>query len=140
DQPQFNKNGGDLHFGPDGMLYIAVGDGGGMDDEGAGHGTIGNGQNHWNALGVVLRIDVDPSPGQPLGATLQYGIPLDNPFFNFGIGFNELYAYGFQNPYRFSFDAVTGDLWLGDQGQNNIEEVDVVAGQGNYGWRLKEGT
>ena len=136
DQPQFNHNGGALNFGPDNNLYISLGDGGGADDQGVGHGTEGNGQDPGNVLGTILRID-------PLGSNStngQYGIPGDNPFVSDPAALNEIFAYGFRNPFRFSFDTETGELYAGDVGQNDIEEVDIVAAGGNYGWNLKEGS
>jgi glucose/arabinose dehydrogenase/plastocyanin len=146
DQPQFNHDGGALNFGPDGMLYIALGDGGDADDEDGGsdpfgepvvgHGCQGNAQNLESILGKVLRID-------PLGndsANGQYGIPADNPFVNTMDALDEIWAYGFRNPFRFSFDSMTGELWLGDVGQNDIEEVVVVNAGDNHGWNHKEGS
>ncbi|WP_293007850.1 PQQ-dependent sugar dehydrogenase, partial [Nitrosomonas sp.] len=145
DQPQFNHNGGALNFGPDGMLYIALGDGGGADDRDGqnfidglmiGHGADGNGQNPSNPLGSLLRID-------PLGnnsSNGKYGIPADNPFVGSDTILPETYAYGFRNPFRFSFDSLTGALVLADVGQNDIEEVNLVQPGGNYGWGLKEGS
>ena len=137
DKPQFNHNGGALAFGPDKMLYISLGDGGNANDEGPGHVAGGNAQNlgPGNVLGKILRID-------PLGrnsANGQYGVPADNPFVGKS-GADEVYAYGFRNPFRMSFDTKTGRLWVGDVGQNDIEEVDVVTRGGNHGWRIKEGT
>lgn len=140
DQPQFNHNAGTLKFGPtDGYLYISVGDGGGADDVGFGHvedwyevNEGGNGQDITeNLLGDILRIDVDG--GSP------YGIPADNPFVG-EEGLDEIWAFGFRNPYRFSFDQ-GGDhaLLAGDAGQHRWEEVDVVVKGGNYGWNVKEG-
>jgi len=136
DKPQFNHNGGAIVFGPDQMLYISLGDGGAGDDEGVGHVPGGNAQSlaPGNVLGKILRID-------PLGrnaANGKYGIPADNPFVN-RQGADEIFAYGFRNPFRMSFDPL-GRLIVGDVGQNQIEEVDVVTAGGNYGWRIKEGT
>lgn len=135
DEPQGNHNAGEMHFGPDGMLYIALGDGGAADDEGAGHSPQGNAQDITNVLGSMLRIDVEGSNS----ANGQYGIPADNPFVG-KTGVDEIYAHGFRNPYRFSFDRVTGALYVGDVGQNDVEEVNIVTNGGNYGWRLKEGS
>lgn len=135
DKPQFNHNGGALVFGPDQMLYVALGDGGGADDEGVGHAPEGNAQSlaPGNVLGKILRID-------PLGrnaANGNYGIPPDNPFVG-KPGADEIFAYGFRNPFRMAFDG--GRLIAGDVGQNVIEEVDVVTAGANYGWHVKEGT
>jgi glucose/arabinose dehydrogenase len=127
DAPQSNHVGGQLAFGPDGMLYIGVGDGGGEGDQ---HGLIGNGQNISTNLGKILRIDVDH--GTP------YAIPPDNPFAS-GNGSKEIYAYGFRNPYRFSFDNLTGRLFVADVGQDKWEEIDLVENGKNYGWRIMEG-
>lgn len=135
DEPQFNHNGGAVNFGHDGMLYIALGDGGNRDDEGDGHGT-GNAQDTSNVLGSILRID----PGGTNSANGQYGIPTDNPFVGMLGYVDEIFAYGFRNPFRFSFDMATGDLYVGDVGQDDLEEVDVVVAGGNYGWNIKEGS
>ncbi len=136
-KPQFNHNGGTLAFGADKMLYISLGDGGSEDDEGPGHALHGNAQSIAanNVLGKILRID-------PLGrksANGGYSIPASNPFVG-RPGPDEIYARGLRNPYRMSFDSSTGRLWVGDVGQNDIEEIDVVAKGGNYGWPVKEGT
>jgi len=126
-EPESNHNGGQLAFGPDGYLYIGVGDGGGANDE---HGTIGNGQDLNTLLGKILRIDVNGKH--------PYEIPSDNPF----IGKNakpEIWAYGLRNPWRFSFDRVTGRIFCGDVGQNKYEEIDIIEKGKNYGWRIMEG-
>jgi glucose/arabinose dehydrogenase len=138
DEPEFNHNAGTVAFGPDGFLYFSLGDGGGANDglhlPELPHGPIGNGQNIETALGSVLRIDVD-AKGNGL-----YGIPSDNPFVGTN-GLDEIYAYGFRNPYRFSFDdgpGGTGRLLLGDVGQDVYEELDDVVLGGNYGWVIRE--
>lgn len=128
-QPETNHNGGQIAFGPDGYLYIAVGDGGGGGD------PDGNSQNRSNLLGNILRIDVNSTEGG-----LNYAIPSDNPFINESSFRSEIYAYGLRNPWRMSFDTLTGKLWTGDVGQNKIEEIDVIELGGNYGWNLFEGT
>jgi glucose/arabinose dehydrogenase len=145
DEPQFNHNGGALVFDSNGLLYIAFGDGGGADDVDGqpfvggvpmtGHGT-GNGQNPANPLGAILRID-------PLGnnsANGRYGIPPGNPFMGVVGHLEEIFAYGFRNPYRMSIDSATGELWVGDVGQNDIEEINVVTAGDNFGWNHKEGS
>jgi glucose/arabinose dehydrogenase/plastocyanin len=134
DKPQSNHNGGVLRFGPDGFLYISVGDGGAADDQGDGHSPQGNGQDTSNILGKIVRIDVDARTS-PNG---QYGAPAENPFVN-QTGVDEIYAYGFRNPYAFSFDRKTGELYVADVGQNHVEELDLVFKGGNYGWPIKEG-
>lgn len=135
DQPQSNHNGGTMRFGPDGFLYVSLGDGGAADDQGNGHSPIGNGQDISNILGSVIRIDVDARTS-PNG---QYGVPSDNPFVG-KEGVDEIYAYGFRNPYSFSFDRLNGELLVADVGQNEVEELDLVFKGGNYGWPIKEGS
>ena len=135
-KPEDNHNGGQLNFGPtDNYLYIALGDGGGAGDD---HGPIGNGQNLGVLLGKILRIDVDTV--QP---PLNYGIPPTNPFVNMPPAREEIWAYGLRNPWRFSFDRTTADMFVGDVGQDCFEEVDfqpaASAGGENYGWRVMEG-
>jgi glucose/arabinose dehydrogenase len=128
DEPQLNHNGGEIIFGPDGNLYIGVGDGGNADDFGLGHNEeIGNGQDLNTLLGKILRIKPDGS------------VPPDNPFVGKD-GRDEIYAYGFRNPFRMSFDKETGKLWVADVGQNLWEEVDIVEKGKNYGWNIKEGS
>ena len=123
-QPYANHNGGMVGFGPDGYLYIGLGDGGSAGDPG------NRAQDPDVLLGKILRIDVDR--GRP------YAIPEDNPFAGGG-GRPEIYALGLRNPWRFSFDRADRRLWVGDVGQNRIEEIDIVERGGNYGWRLMEG-
>ncbi len=136
DQPQFNHNAGALAFDKRGNLLIAVGDGGAADDQGPGHGVDGNGQDLGNPLGAILRID----PRGKNSANGQYGIPKRNPFVGVPDAVDEIFAYGFRNPFRMSVDTRTGQIWTGDVGQNDIEEVDIVKAGGNYGWNLKEGS
>lgn len=123
--PEFNHNGGNVEFGPDGYLYFGLGDGGSSGD------PWDNAQNTQVLLGKMLRVDVDG--GDP------YGIPDDNPFADGVAGAPEVYAWGLRNAWRFSFDVETGDLWVGDVGQNDWEEVDLVELAGNYGWNEVEG-
>ena len=132
-QPAGNHNGGQIAFGPDGYLYIGVGDGGRAGD------PFGNGQNVDTLLGSIMRIDVSgPSDGR------NYRIPSDNPFVGVAGTREEIWAYGLRNPWRFSFDQETGDretglLWVADVGQNEWEEIDVVRKGLNYGWNIMEG-
>lgn len=134
DQPQSNHNGGPMHFGPDGLLYVVLGDGGQAHDAGDGHSPGGNGQDSSNIWGSLIRIDVDGTSA-PNG---QYGIPSDNPFVGTD-GLDEIFAYGFRNPFAFSFDRQTGELYLADVGQGKVEEINLVTKGGNYGWNIKEG-
>ena len=132
-QPQSNHNGGDIHFGPDGNLYISFGDGGGSGD------PLGNGQDDTNLHGTIVRIDVDgaapyeipPSNPNALNATCAQG---------YGAApCAEIFAWGLRNPWRMSFDTVTGKLWAGEVGQGAGEEIDVIAAGENYGWNGREG-
>src|SRR4030095_7466866 len=141
DHPQLNHNGGTIAFGPDGYLYIGIGDGGAANDVAPGHvsdwyatNAGGNAQNVVaNLMGKVLRIDINS------GAT--YTIPSDNPYATHPTARKEIWAFGFRNPYRFSFDmGGNHGLYLGDAGQALYEEVDLVTKGGNYGWNVKEGT
>ena len=129
-QPFANHNGGMIEFGFDGFLYIGMGDGGDANDPGS------RAQNVDELLGKILRIDVDhpASPQQP------YSSPPSNPFFGATAGRDEIFAVGMRNPFRFSFDRQTGQLYVGDVGQGALEEVDIVTLGGNYGWRVYEGT
>ena len=132
DQPYGNHNGGALAFGPDGYLYIGVGDGG------SGGDPHGNGQKLGTLLAKVLRIDVDSTTGDQ-----AYGIPADNPFVSTDSARPEIFALGLRNPWRLSFDRDTGDLWIGDVGQRAWEEIDVArAGTSgaNFGWNRMEGS
>ncbi|MEJ0090232.1 MAG: Ig-like domain-containing protein [Limisphaerales bacterium] len=139
-----NHNGGTCTFGPDGYLYLALGDGGDANDVGASHiEPGGNAQNLSTPLGKFLRFDplnpaLTPTSPDPVSANGQYRIPTSNPFQSPG-QVPEIYAYGFRNPYRFSFDRLNGELIHSDVGQNNVEEIDRVIMGGNYGWAIKEG-
>lgn len=140
-----NHNGGTIAFGPDGYLYLGLGDGGNARDVGASHiEPGGNAQNLSTPLGKMIRIDpLDPSlttgSSDPTSTNGQYRIPASNPFQQAG-QVPEAYALGFRNPYRFSFDRATGELIVADVGQGNIEEIDRVVPGGNYGWAVKEGS
>lgn len=129
-QPYANHNGGHIEFGPDGYLYVSLGDGGSAND------PLGAGQNRQLLLGSILRIDVD--------SALPYAIPPDNPFVNDSRALDEIWAYGLRNVWRFSFDRQTGDLYMGDVGQNRWEEINFQpadsGGGENYGWNVWEGS
>jgi glucose/arabinose dehydrogenase len=127
-QPFANHNGGMIEFGPDQFLYIGMGDGGSAND------PSNRAQNTNDLLGKILRIDVDQASGG-----LPYSSPSDNPFFGAAPGRDEIFAYGMRNPWRFSFDRATGQLYVGDVGQGTREEIDIVTRGGNYGWRVMEG-
>jgi uncharacterized repeat protein (TIGR03806 family) len=126
-QPYTNHNGGQIAFGPDNYLYIGLGDGG------SGGDPAGHGQNTDTLLGSMLRIDVGD------GSSDSYTIPTDNPFVGGG-GRAEIFAYGLRNPWRWSFDRVSGELWLGDVGQERYEEIDIISKGGNFGWNIMEGS
>lgn len=156
-QPEVNHNGGQLQFGPDGYLYIGMGDGGGGGDQ---HGTIGNAQDPSSLLGKLLRINVEPGQTHgfipsnstlttflpfisKVGGLFTYSIPATNPYTTTAGYRGEIWALGLRNPWRFSFDRQTGDLYIADVGQDSYEEVDFQpassAGGENYGWRILEG-
>ncbi len=129
DQPAGNHNGGQIAFGPDGYLYIGLGDGGGAND------PYENGQDLTTLLGSILRIDVDDS-----SEDMEYGIPDDNPYVDNTSDYKEeIFAHGLRNPWRFSFDSETGTLYAADVGQNAYEEIDVIENGNNYGWNTMEG-
>ena len=128
-QPFSNHNGGAVRFGPDGMLYLGLGDGGSAGD------PRNHGQNLATLLGGVIRIDV-----RDASEAARYAVPADNPFVGIEGARPEIWAYGLRNPWRMTFDPVTGELWAGDVGQDAAEEIDVIERGGNHGWRVLEGT
>ena len=125
-QPYTNHNGGNIQFGRDGMLYFGLGDGG------SGNDPCGSGQNMGSLLGKILRLDINAAAG-------TYNVPADNPFATLAGARKEIWSYGHRNPWRWSFDRATGDLWLGEVGQDTWEEVDRVVKGGDYGWNTCEG-
>jgi glucose/arabinose dehydrogenase len=130
-QPEANHNGGLLLFGPDDLLYVGLGDGGGAGDQ---HGPRGNAQNLGTLLGKILRIDPRPDGGRP------YRVPTSNPFVGRAGARGEIYAYGLRNPWRFTFDPRTRDLVIADVGQGDVEEVSIARRKGaDLGWRVFEG-
>ena len=129
DQPFSNHNGGQIAFGPDGYLYVGMGDGG------SGGDPLNHGQNLETLHGSMLRIDIDNT-----NEDYNYTIPIDNPYLDNNTEFREeIYAHGLRNPWRFSFDNFTGDCWIADVGQNDYEEINILEYAGNYGWRIMEG-
>jgi glucose/arabinose dehydrogenase len=147
--PQTNHNAGWIAFGPDGYLYISLGDGGNAQDSGSGHSAIGNAQDLTTVLGKILRLDVDGPDNIPGNADdqdpvtlLPYRIPPGNPFSAAGQR-KEIYSYGLRNPWRDCFDRLTGDMWIADVGQDTREEINIAVGNPagrNYGWKCQEGT
>ena len=127
-QPYPNHNGGAIRFGPDGMLYLGIGDGGAAND------PEGHGQNLGTLLGTIIRIDVYRTD-----AAAPYRIPPDNPFVDIAGARPEIFAWGLRNPWRMAFDSKTGDLWVGDVGQNRVEEIAIVRSGENHGWNVFEG-
>ncbi len=127
-QPWGNHNGGTVLFGNDGFLYVGIGDGGASND------PQKNGQNKKTLLASIIRIDPNKTSGEKM-----YSIPIDNPFVNEESARPELWAIGMRNPWRMSFDKETGELWVGDVGQNKWEEIDIVEKGKNYGWNIREG-
>ena len=128
EQPYSNHNGGQILFGTDGFLYVGLGDGGSAGD------PKGHGQNTGTLLGTILRLDVSV-----MESTGSYAVPTDNPFIGVEGARSEIWAYGLRNPWRFTFDSETGDLWAADVGQNALEEVDLIRAGLNYGWNIMEG-
>ncbi|MEM7228045.1 MAG: PQQ-dependent sugar dehydrogenase [Planctomycetota bacterium] len=128
EQPWANHNGATIVFGPDGLLYVSLGDGGYAND------PLNSGQDLTTLLGAIIRIDVNQK-----GEGTAYSIPKDNPFVGRADARDEIWAYGLRNVWRMTFDKETGDLWAGDVGQNRWEEVNIITRGGNYGWKLREG-